>query len=318
MKLHPSRTIISLTAVPKWPWPPLVLGLSLLTMSLAMWLSYGLEDIYVLFLLLGLLVTSTILLPAIYATIGALLVFSGWIMWQQEIGFWYEATVTTNLMFLGGLMICGLAAAYSRFVWVSASRLSLQLKSWQRLLGPGEAGTGLVSTTIAELRLQEELDRSHLNQLTVALLLFDVRRVTNRPVTNEMIMCARQAMHRTLASYAQSYDLPFELDEHTIGIILPLRDSNSLQRDTLAICQAVRRTKYQTQNGLSQSVEDVIHLRIGYAANKVIGTTQLVQDSSLLLKMARRSLGKGRLPQSNVSQETLPAYPVPNLSDTRA
>lgn len=292
-----------------WPWSWVLLATCLMLMSVGVWLYYEPTVAAGLLAVVAIGVLQALLFSAKVSTVGGLAVMAAWMMWQQENGLWYEVDAQTNVLFTAMLAVNMAAAGYGRYLWSQAQTQMMALAELQQMLLSGEEGTGLVNRSVAELRLQEELDRSEQSQLPVGVILFDMKQTTSRPVSREGLHKAQQAMIRRLVAQGARFDLPFRLDADRIGVILPLRRGDRLRRDTIALSQAVRSATYQTKTGLTQPSLDLVQLGIGFAISEVAGHEDKVTEATMLMQSAEcrlqgRAVAKSHT-QTSVTQAAL-------------
>jgi hypothetical protein len=166
----------------------------------------------------------------------------------------------------------------------------------------GENDMGLVSRSVAELRLLEEMERADSSKQSIGLLLMNIERINRDSVSDHDFLQASKAIVRKLVSTARVYDLPFQATDDSIGIILPERKPTSLREDTLALCRAASNTTFLNQNRQPKPVVNYIRLGIGW------GTNEKHSIALDIIRMAESSLIANRIPNSPPKSVLAQAY----------
>ncbi|MEM7539564.1 MAG: hypothetical protein AAF639_45830 [Chloroflexota bacterium] len=272
------------------PWVLFLLLSSVTVLSTTLVLNYPVAIAIVLCGLLAVGIGQSLLLPKPYNQIGGFLVVSGWILSQQSLGLWQPETVMLNLLYLVGLSTTIVTSIYYRQQWTGERSQLEKLDKLESLLEAGEEGTGIVTRSVAELRLQEEIERAQSSNMPVGVLLFGFAPPLGRQVSPVDADLAAQAAIRRLVNNARSYDLAFHYADNQYGIVLPARDGNTLRRDALTMWAVVRETTFHDQNGHPQSVLSHIQFRLGWATSQSEGTSIAVNSAPLLLQMAEDNM----------------------------
>ncbi|MGB0389300.1 MAG: diguanylate cyclase domain-containing protein, partial [Ardenticatenaceae bacterium] len=229
--------------------------------------------------LLAIGVAQALLLATPYSLVGGLAVSAAWVLMRQSAGL----EPPQHLLEVLGVMATIAMAIRYRGIWQEERAALQELRALRGLLVDGEAGTGLVSRSVAELRLLEESERAETSQRPLGVLLIEINNTAHPGGSDHKFRQASKAIERKLVNLARSYDLPFRAQENRIGLILPERDWQSLQNERASICEAVRHAVFVTQIGQPEPAMN--HVRLG------IGWSEYGQTTGIeLLTMAERSL----------------------------
>lgn len=274
------------------PWE--LCGLLIGTIALSGAIILGNPNDISLFLLALLVIgiTQALLFPSPYSFIGGVAVVAGWVLLRQNAGLWTDVDRTQNLLELTALAANIVMTITYRQTWSQQRGEVSKLQALRDLLVEGENDMGLVSRSIAELRLLEEMERAHSSKQSIGLLLMNIERINRDSVSDNDFMQASKAIVRKLVSSARVYDLPFQAANDSIGIILPERNQSSLREDTLALCRAARNATFLNQNGQPKPVVNYIRLGIGWGTNEK-------QSTALdIMRLAESSLIANRIPNT--------------------
>ncbi|MEM7033612.1 MAG: hypothetical protein AAF629_28950 [Chloroflexota bacterium] len=271
-------------------------------------------------LLLGLLLlglSQALLLPQPLSIIGGSTTVAVWVLVHQKQTLWSELLITDILLNLPLLSISLLSAMYIRYTWQNHRQGLLELTDLKDMLHEGEGGTGLVTHSVAELRLQEEMERSKASQRPVGLLLLSIDEINTVDVPNSELNLARQAIARSLVNQTRIYDLSFRTSQSQIGVILPEREWNILCDDVWVLCQAARRATYIDRTEQARSVSDIVQLRIGWAVNQVENGQAVAENPADLMTMAE-SIIAVNYTSANTAQFEATAFSTNRLSTPTA
>lgn len=247
-------------------------------------------------------ITQALLFPFPYSFIGGVAVTAGWVLLRQNADLWIDVDSTQNLLELTALAANIVMTIAYRQRWSQQRGEVSKLQALRDLLVEGENDMGLVSRSVAELRLLEEMERADSSKQSIGLLLMNIERINRDSVSDHDFQQASQAIIRKLVSAARVYDLPFQAADDSIGIILPERKQTSLREDTLALCRAARNTTFLNQSGQPKPVVNYIRLGIGW------GTNEKHSIALDMIRMAESSLIANRIPNSPPKSVLAQAY----------
>jgi GGDEF domain-containing protein len=250
-----------------------------------------------------------LLLPSRFAWFGLLGATVLWVMARQALGIWVQAHLLQSMLEVAGLMVGVVLAVRFRREWEPLQQERQDLLSLRQILLAGEAGTGLLSRQVAELRLAEEVDRARQFQRPVGLLLVEMEPLHQGSTGQLAWSEVQQAVIRQLVSASLVHDIPFRAEANRVGLILPERDWDSLYRDTESIVSALRQGLFIDGEGGPHEV--VHHAALGFG----LGTYQGEASGAIdLMRAAEDSLSVGRdladIGETSVTAYAMPATPI--------
>lgn len=234
-------------------------------------------------------VAQALLFSTPYSLVGGLAVSAAWVLLLQNAGVWVAPQ--QNLLEMAGLVTSIAMAIRYREIWLEQQVQLQELRTLGELLLDGELSSGLVSRSVAELRLLEESARAETSKRPVGLLLIEMQKVANQSVSDKSFQQASRAIEGKLLNVIRSYDLPFRAQDNRIGVILPERESKVIQQSKTKLCQALRNATFMGEMGQVQPVMNVVRLGVGWAESGQATGIELLTaaERSLQPKQATKS-----------------------------
>ncbi|HSJ58035.1 MAG TPA: hypothetical protein VLC95_12685 [Anaerolineae bacterium] len=258
----------------------------------------------VLLFLLAASAGQALLLPSRWAWFGALAVAVAWVVARQAMGTWVRAEVVQSMFELAGLALNLLLAGAFRATWEEWQQERRELLDLRRVLVGGEAGTGLLPIEVAELRLVEEVDRARQFRRPLGLLIVHSEPERDPP-PGTRLADVEDAVTRQLVSASLVHDVPFRIDAHRVGLLLPERDWKTLYADTEVIVAALRQAVFVDGSGHELPVAG--YLRLGFG----LGTYQGEAAGKIdLMRAANDSLSVGQ-DLADIGETGVTAYAMP-------
>jgi hypothetical protein len=258
-----------------------------------------------------------LLLPARFAWFGLLAAAVLWVIARQTMAIWMPARLPQSMLEVAGLILNVALAVWLRRDWEPLQQERQDFLSLRQVLLAGEAGTGLLSRQVAELRLTEEVDRARQFRRPLGLLLVEIEPLPRRAAGDADPSEVQQALVRQLVSASLVHDIPFRADSNRVGLILPERAWDSLYQDIDAIVDTLRRAMWIDRKGRSHQVVHHVRLRFG------LGTYQGEVSGTIdLMRAAEDSLSVGRdladIGETSVTAYAMPATPILNSGPVSA
>ncbi|MBS1253393.1 MAG: hypothetical protein MAG451_02442 [Anaerolineales bacterium] len=259
--------------------------------------------------LLAVGVGQALLLPATAAWLTGLGVVVAWVLLRQAAGIWIQPELFQSLLELAGLSLSVVLAIRFRQIWQHQQEELQELRELEDLLVAGEVGTGLLPREVAELRLEEEIDRARQFQRPLGLLLVEIDALPKLEATDVQFRQVYQAITRQLTSASLVHDIPFRVGQSRIGLILPERSWDDLYDDAESIVNALHSATFLDREEQPQPAHDYIQLTVGlgtYQGERVeeIDLMGAAEDS---LDISRDLAGLGEV---SVSAYAMPAAGV--------
>ncbi len=250
-------------------------------------------------------VGQALLLPATAAWLAGLGVVVAWVLLRQAGGIWIQPELFQSLLEVAGLGLNIVLAIRFRQIWQQQQEELQELRELEGVLVAGEVGTGLLPREVAELRLEEEVDRARQFQRPLGLLLVEVESLPKLEATDVQFRQVYQAITRQLTSASLVHDIPFRVGQRRIGLILPERSWDELYADAGSIVNALHSATFLDREEQSQPAHDYIQLTVG------LGTYQGERVEEIdLMGAAEDSLGISR-DLADLGEVSVSAYAMP-------
>lgn len=233
-----------------------------------------------------------------------------WVLFRQATGIWIKAELGQSLTELIGLSLNITLAVRYQQIWQQQQSELQELRELRQLLYAGEMGTGLLPYKVAELRLMEEVGRARQFRRRLGLLLAEIEPLPTVDLAHSEQDIYR-AISRQLTSAALVHDVPFQLDTHRFGLILPERTWEKLYDDADAVANALKNATFLDGDDNPQPVLNYIKLNFGLGTyqGEVEGKIDLMQAAQDSLNISR-DLADIDGTASSLSAYVMPATPI--------
>lgn len=288
------------------PWELYALIGTVIALSAFVTLSNISQVSSLLLALLAVAVGQALLLPPTSGVLGGLAAAGLWVLLRRSVGIWTDDVLAQSLSELAGLSVNVALAVRHRAVWQRQQRELEELRSLQQLLIAAEAGTGLLTRQVGDLRIEEEVGRSRQFNRPLGLLIVELLLDENQKRDTSEVY---QAVERRLVSAALVHDVPFRFDERHIGLLLPERGWDRIYNDVEDIIEALNQASFLDIEGNNQAVSGYakLHYGLGIYDGKGHGLIDIVQAAKDSLEIARDLVGFG---EARASAFAIPASPI--------
>lgn len=214
-----------------------------------------------------------------------LLMITIWIYIKQMLGVWEEVRLLDHLLelILVGLTFI-LAGRYH-------DRLQAFLNTYRenqnklKQLDLEEKTVGLLKSSIGNLRLNEEEERSVRYHRPFALVLIMVRPLKDSHWDAHERSELMRAIATSVKDTTRETDIPFLAAENQIAVILPETDTGGANKVVNNILNRMTVTQFVTPSGISMFIQSRVQLRFGFAAFLGVSQTKIN-----MLEAAEKSL----------------------------
>jgi GGDEF domain-containing protein len=214
-----------------------------------------------------------------------LLMITIWIYIKQMLGVWEEVRLLDHLLelILVGLTFI-LAGRYH-------DRLQAFLNTYRenqnklKQLDLEEKTVGLLKSSIGNLRLNEEEERSVRYHRPFALILIMVRPLQDSHWDSHERSELMRAIATSVKDTTRETDIPFLAAEDQIAVILPETDTGGANKVVNNILNRMTVTQFVTPSGISMLIQSRVQLRFGFAAFLGVSHTKIN-----MLEAAEKSL----------------------------
>jgi hypothetical protein len=222
-------------------------------------------------------------LPGLLAGLAALGIMALWVVVRQVVDQWGVAHLAHLSLEIILLDLTFLAALSYRRESHTLRRTLTSLEALNDKLGLTQVEADLLPYAVGELRLTEEIERAAWFGRPLALLVVDLNSCTS-PVPAEQIAALRRAAYRQIRTHVGLHDIPFQIDAHRVGVILPERDWMGAMEALYHLEEALLRAG--ETHRVSRSVDDVldIHIRMGVLGDTRQTAREMIEDAHELVQ----------------------------------
>lgn len=214
-----------------------------------------------------------------------LVVTSLWIAAKHFLGAWSQDLLIYHLLeVLLLLAVAWTAGVYSdrqRRDWNSFAELELRL----RAMDLEDRGAGLLRSAPGLLRLEEEQERAFQCKRPLSLLLLEVQPIPGAPWEPRQGGLVMKAVAAALKDIALETDVPFQVSNERMALILPETGMDSLQTSLDRLIANLQVVRSVQENGETRLVSDQAQVRYGFSV--YLGESSAAPD---MMTAAVRSL----------------------------
>lgn len=244
----------------------------------------------VLLFAVGILVT--LLLPTIVAGLVVLGLMALWATVRYNVDQWSVAQLPLIALEVGGLALTFLISLRFQRQWTMLRKDTLAVQTQQEKLGIAQVEAEVLPYAIGELRLTEEIDRAAHFGRPLAVLVVESEFTRSSLPAEERARLDR-ALKRQIATHTALHDIPFQIDEQRVGVILPERNWLGAMQELYNLEEALSRTG--ETHGLSRMISEVMRITIALKGfdGAITNARDLIDDADVVSKSAMlTALGK--------------------------
>lgn len=191
-----------------------------------------------------------------------MILLSVWVTTKQFIGSWSEDRLFLNLIEITtsacAFYFCGIYGDKLRSLYNEY----LDNKQRLKLLDIENPTVGLIRATVGLLRLREETERAIRYHQPLSFVLILIR-FNEIPQDKREQLAVMRAVATTIKATTRTMDIPFQVNQEKIGLILPDTEINGANKVINNISRKMISTFVITSNGSSAPLQQYAQVRFG-------------------------------------------------------
>jgi hypothetical protein len=254
-------------------------------------------------------ILTTLLLPTIAAGLVVLGLLALWAVVRYTVDQWGVPQLPLIALEVGGLALTFLVSLRFQRQWATLRKETLAVQTQQEKLGIAQVEAEVLPYAIGELRLTEEIDRAAHFGRPLAVLVVESQFTRSTLSADERARLDR-ALKRQIATHTSLHDIPFQIDEQRVGIILPERNWLGAMQELYLLEESLSRTG--ETHGLSRMISEVMKITIALKGfdGAITNARDLIDDADIVSKSNLLSaLGKNITVRAPRREVTIRAQP---------